>query len=367
MEPAEFRAAIPALSECVYLNTGAASPSPTGVVEAVESCLEHHEYAAPAAEGMYSAADSVFDETREAVADLLGADAHEIALTESTADGIGRIASAIDWTAGDAVVRTDCEHPAGVLPWRRLADTRGIEVRVVGTDRGRLDRDALVEQVDGARLLCLSSLSWNYGTRFPIREAVEIAHDAGAQVLVDAVQSPGQMAVDVEEWGADFVAAAGHKWLCGPWGAGFVYVADGATVSLEPERIAYRSVVDPGAADYEFKPGAQRLEIGTTSPAPYAGLRSAIETIERVGLETIESHVARLTDRLKDGLGERLLSPTAYESGLVTFADETPERTVERLADAGVRIRSLPEPEALRASVHVFNTAADIDTLLSEL
>lgn len=367
MEPTDLRGSIPALDECVYLNTGAASPSPVGVIEAVEACLDHHERVAPAGEGMYPAADAVFEDARNAVAGLLGARPTEVALTESTADGISRIASAIPFDEGDVVLRTDCEHPAGVLPWRRLEDRSGIEVREVETDRGRLDIDAFAEIVEGARLVCTSSLSWNYGTRFPIGEIVEIAHDAGAQVLVDAVQSPGQVGVNVGEWGADFVAGAGHKWLCGPWGAGFLYVADGAIETLEPDRIGYRSVVDSSAVNYELKPGAARLEIGTTSPMPYAGLRAAITTIESVGLDTIETRVETLTDRLKTGLGDRLLSPRAYESGLVTFAADHPERVVSRLDEAGIKIRSLPEPDACRASLHVFNTADDVDALLAAL
>jgi selenocysteine lyase/cysteine desulfurase len=367
MDPTDFRARVPALDDCIYLNTGAASPSPVGVIDAVESCLERHERVAPAGEGMYAAAEGVFEDARAAVAGLLGARPDEIALTESTADGVSRIADAIDWEEGDMICRTDCEHPAGVLPWRRLMDTEGIEVREIETNHGRLDLDAFAEAVSDARLVCTSSIAWNYGTRFPIEEMAELAHDAGAQVLVDAVQSPGQVDIDVTEWNADFVAGAGHKWLCGPWGAGFLYVADDAAETLEPDRMSYRSVVDPSAADYELHPSAARLEIGTLSPAPYAGLRAAIGGIEDVGLERVEAHVEALTDRLKEGLGERLLSPREYESGLVTFAADDPDATVTRLDEEGIKIRSIPDPDALRASVHVFNDEADVDALLAAL
>ena len=367
MDTSELRADIPALRECIYLNTGAASPSPASVIEAVEACLDRHERVAPAGEGMYPAADAVFEEAREAVAGLLGAHPAEIALTESTADGISRVADAIPLEEGDIVVRTDCEHPAGVLPWERLRDLCGIEVREVATDRGRLDLDDFADAASDARLVCTSSLSWNYGTRLPIAEMTEIAHNAGAQVLVDAVQSPGQVDVDVNEWGADFVAGAGHKWLCGPWGAGFLYVADEATGGLEPDRIGYRSVRDPGASDYELNPGAARLEIGTTSPLPYAGLSAAIGTIKSIGLGAIESHIETLTDRCKDGLGDRLLSPRAYESGLVTFAADDPDELVATLDEVGIKIRSLPDPDACRASLHAFNTVEDVDALLTAL
>ena len=368
MDPLDLREEMPALDDVTYLNTGAASPVPRAVVEAATDEIEYQSYAAPAGEGMYPALFDSLETSREAVAGFLGADLDEVALTNSTADGISRIATALPWQAGDVVVRTDCEHSAGILPWERLRDVYGVEVRVLETHEGRVDLDDAKTVLDGADLLCLSSITWNYGTRFPVAELTDIAHDAGALTLVDAVQSPGQVDLDITEWGADFAVGAGHKWCCGPWGAGFLYVADDATDTLEPTRVGYRSVAAPDDDAFEFAPGVRRLEVGTTSPAPHAGLRAALDALESIGLSTAEDRIERLTDRLKDGLDDdRLLSPREYESGLVTIADDDPEATVERLSAAGIAIRSLPSPAALRASVHVFNTADDVDTLLDAL
>jgi selenocysteine lyase/cysteine desulfurase len=367
MDPADLRADIPALSECAFLNTGASGPSPRRVVDAVTRFNEHHKFAAPCGEGMYDAASEQRESARAAAAGLLGADPTEIALTRSTVEGVNIVANAIDWEPGDVVVHPDFEHPAGDLPWVHLADRAGIENRVLPTERGRLDLDALAEAVADARLLCISSLTWNYGTRIPVERVVDIAHDAGARVLVDAVQAPGQMPVDVGSWGADFVAASGHKWLMGPWGSGMLYVDGDVLADLDPARIGYFSVADAMADYCDFHPDARRFELGTTAIGPYAGLETAIETVQAVGFDTVQSRIERLTDRLKAGLGDRLLSPRDYESGLVTFAADDPEATVSRLADAGVRIRAIPEPAACRASVHVFNTAEDVDRLLEGL
>jgi len=364
MDPAELRAAIPALDRCTYCNTGASGPSPRNVVRAATDFLEQHAFEAPADEGPYVVAFDALEAARGIAAGHLGARPVDVAFTRSTADGINLVANAIDFQPGDVVVRTDLEHPAGTLPWDRLADTHDIEVRVVETETGRVDLDDLKAAVDGARLLLTSSLTWSHGTRLPVSEMVDIAHDAGAQVLVDAVQSVGQHPVDVREWGADFVATAGHKWLLGVWGSGMLYADPDAVDSLRQTRIGYRSVQEMGADDYAYHEGARRFEVGTTSPAPYAALAEAIETMESVGLDTIESRVAGLTDRLKEGLGDRLLSPERYESGLVTFEADDPEATVERLGEQGIVVRSLPHPEAVRASVHVFNTPEEIDRLL---
>ncbi|MFB6105421.1 MAG: aminotransferase class V-fold PLP-dependent enzyme [Halobacteriaceae archaeon] len=371
MDPADLRSEMPGVEDIAYLNTGASGPSPRRVVDAMRAVLEAHEYRSPGEEGMYTYAFEALETARESAADLLGADPAEVALTQSTTDGINRLACAIDWQPGDVVVRTDLEHAAGVLPWRRLADLRDVEVRVVETSGGRLDVDRVKDAVDGARLVCLSSLTWTHGTRLPVSAVVDVAHDAGAHVLVDAVQSPGQHPVDVREWGADFVAAAGHKWLLGPWGAGMLYVDADATAALAPRVAGYRGVEDAGDEGVAYKAGARRLEVGTVSPAPHAGLVAAVDLLEEVGIDAVQSRIERLTDRLKAGLGDRLLGPREYESGLVTFTDPDPDDTVQRLEEAGVYVRSLPNPDvdgrAVRASVHAFNTADDVDALLDAL
>ncbi|MFT4946776.1 MAG: cysteine desulfurase/selenocysteine lyase [Natronomonas sp.] len=367
MDPETLRSEIPAFEECIYLNWGASGPSPRSVVDAAAAFERYHQYESPANEGMYEAADEATGRAREAVANLLGTASRNVALTQSTADGINHVATSIDWQPGDVVVRTDTEHSAARLPWERMAELRDIEVRVLETTEGRLDLDDLTAAVSDARLLCFNSPTWSYGNCQPVEEIVDIAHDAGARVLVDAVQAPGQQPLAVEEWGADFVAGSGHKWLLGVWGAGFLYVGDDALDALAPTRIGYYSVEEYSAEQYEFHADARKFDLGTRSVAPFVALEAAIEQLQAVGLETVDRRISRLTDRLKEGLGDRLLSPQDSQSGLVTFAADDPEATVERLAERGIQIRSLPDPDACRASVHAVNTEEDIDRLLDAL
>ncbi|QAU13813.1 aminotransferase class V-fold PLP-dependent enzyme [Halorubrum sp. BOL3-1] len=366
MTPRELRADIPALGDAAYFNFGAHGPSPEYVVEAAASFVEDHEYGS-ATTDPYDSAFGTYEEVRERIASFVGAEPEEIALTESTTDGITRVAGAVDWEPGDVVVRTDLEHPAGVLPWKRL-EREGVEVRVLETEDGRVDRDAYAEAVADARLVCFSAITWTHGTRLPVADLVEIADDAGAFTLVDAVQSPGQVAMDVSEWGADAVAAAGHKWTLGPWGAGFLYVDRDAATDLAPRAVGYRSVEDPTGDEIEFKPAAGRFEVGTTTAAAHVGLVEALDAVDAVGLDAIESRIESLTDRLKAGVpDDRLLSPRAYESGLVTIDVDDPEATVERLADEGVVVRSLPGPDGVRASIHAVSTESEVDRLVDAL
>ena len=361
MDPAALRAAIPACEQCVYLNTGASGPAPRPVVEAVATAQRSHEFDVRPS-GHYEAAAELRATARASIAAHVGCRPDEVALAASTGDGLSRIANAIEWTDGDTVVRTDLEHPSGVLPWRRLA-AAGVEVRTVSCPDGRLPMDAYTDAVRDARLVCLSSESWLHGTRLPVAEASAVANDAGAVVVVDAVQTVGQHPVGVREWGADAVCASGHKWLLGPWGAGFLYVAPEALSAFRPRHLGYASVTDPTGAGLEYAPDASRFELSTTAVATYAGLVEAIDLLEAVGLGTVESRIERLTDRLRAGLGDRLGSPDRYESGLVCFEVPDAERFVERADEADVAVRTVPGG-GVRASVHVFNTAADVDALL---
>ncbi|MWV65796.1 aminotransferase class V-fold PLP-dependent enzyme [Halorubrum sp. JWXQ-INN 858] len=366
MDPLDLRADAPALSEATYLNYGAHGPSTRSVVEAAESMLERHEYGSATADP-YEVAFASYDDARERIAAFIGGEGDDVALTESTTDAINRIAGAIDWEPGDIVVRTDLEHPAGVLPWRRL-EREGVEVRVVDTAGGRIDVDAFADAVADAELACFSALTWTHGTVLPVRELCEIAADAGAFSLVDAVQVPGHRRMDVAEWGADAVAAAGHKWPLGPWGSGFLHVDRDAAAALSPRAVGYRSVTEPTGDGLAYEPGARRFEVGTTSPAPHAGLVAALDAVEAVGLDAIETRIAALTDRLKAGIDEeRLLSPSGFESGLVTVAVDDPEAVVERLGERGIVVRSLPHPEAVRVSVHAVTTEAEVDAVAAAL
>ncbi len=367
MTPIELRESVPGLADGVYMNFGAHGPSPRPVVEAAEGFLESHEYDVPTAGDPYEVAFEEYDRTRERLAALIGADPDEVALTESTTAGVNAVATALDWEPGDVVVRTDVEHPAGVLPWQRL-EREGVEVRELETTEGRLDEAAFAEAVEDAKLVCFSALTWTHGTRLPVSDLVDVANETGTFTLVDAVQVPGQVPVDVTEWGADAVAAAGHKWLLGLWGSGFLYVDRAVAESMAPHTVGYRSVETPTADQFEYAAGARRFEVGSANPAPHVALQTAVDLVDEVGVDRIRERIARLAGRLATSVpDERLLSPADPESGLVSVAVDDPAATVERLAEEGIVVRSLPDPAAVRASVHAVNTDEEVDRLARAL
>ena len=367
MKALELRDEIPRLTDDIYLNYGAHGPSPEPVVTAAQQSIEQQEYAYSGNENPYETAGAVFDSCREAIAAHLGVSPEWIGLTESTTAGINAIAGSIDWEPGDIVVRTDLEHAAGILPWKRL-EAHGVSVRVVETENGRIDLDEFTEAVSGARLACFSALTWTHGTSLPVRELVDIAREQGALSLVDAVQVPGQQPVDLTEWNADIVAAAGHKWLLGLWGSGFLAIRPESIAELEPRSLGYRSVDDVSKTPLDYYPDARRFEIGTTNPAPFAALERALTLTEAIGINAIHSRIITLASHLIESVpAANRLSPATPESGLVAFEVPEPEETVTRLQERGITIRALPYPSAIRLSVHAVSTREEIDTVAAVL
>ncbi|MFB6194335.1 MAG: aminotransferase class V-fold PLP-dependent enzyme [Halobaculum sp.] len=360
--PGELRTSIPACGSVAYFNTGATGPTPEPILDTVDRWHRRHKTDVLIESDPYAVGFDAYDACRERVAPFLGADPAEVALAESTGDALSAVIAALELESGDRVVTTDLEHPAADLPLGYLRDRRGIEIERVATDAGRIDTDRFAAAVADAEVACFSSLSWNYGTLLPVEELVGIARDAGAFTLVDAVQEPGHRPLDVTAWGADAVAASGHKWLLGVWGSGILYVDGDAADRLHPAQLSYRGAA--AADDPRPAAGARRFERGTASIAPHVGLAESVRFADSVGMETVSAEVRRLADRLVSGLdADRVLSPTDAETGLVTVDVPEPEATVERLRDAGVAIRSLPDPDAVRASVHAFNTDREVDRL----
>ncbi len=353
-----LRGSIPLLGDTVYLNTGASGPTPQPVEAAVQQAsVEHGEshrsdpygYLAEAAE-----------DSRSCVADLVGCSVDQVALTSNTTEAINRVADCYRWSEADTVVTTELEHPAGRLPWQRLSEVHGVEVHVVSADETGVDQVEFRDAVEDAKLACFSSRSW-LAVDLSVETLVEIAHDRGCDVVVDAAQSIGAEAVDVTDWGADYVAAPGHKWLLAPWGTGFLYAREPSSCGGQT-RAGYRSSGDPDGS-MELYDDARRFHVSTESPALLRGLEAAVDMFGKLDAEEVEQRIEDLATQLEESLGDRVVSRAG---GLVRFTAEDPNRTVEWLKEDDVVLRALPD-DSLRASVHAFNTEGDVERLLEAI
>jgi selenocysteine lyase/cysteine desulfurase len=226
---------------------------------------------------------------------------------------------------GDVVVITQYDHNAVLRPAHQLAQERGVEVRVLtGVPDGSIDYEEAAQKLKGARLLVLNHGSNVLGTVLDLRKLTELAHDAGARVLVDAAQSAGHIPMNVAEDDVDMVALTGHKGLLGPQGTGALWVREG--VDIEP---LLRGGTG-GDSSMRDMPGVypDHLEAGTSNAPGIAGLLAGIEWIQARSVAALHEHGAELKMRLHDGLTSipelRVLSPSAPEGvALVTMVPNT--------------------------------------------
>ncbi len=320
--------------------------------------------------------DAEIERVRGRAAELLGATPEEVAFVKNTTEGLGLVATGLDWQRGDQVVTCDLEYPSNVYPWWSLAE-RGVETVMLRGHDGRLPLAAVEDALSSprARLLALSSVEFGSGFRNDLDALGRLCRERGVLFCVDGIQSLGCLPTDVEASGVDFLAADGHKWLCSVEGAGLFYCSRRVIDRVTPRIVGWRSVTDNHDYDRyhtELQPGAGRFEEGTPNTPGIFALGAAIDLLLELGVEAIAQRVLALTDRLVAGLearGAHLLSPRGpgEASGIVSFqlGSEPPDRTAARLRAQGVFV--VVRRGGVRASPHFYNDEAEIDRLLDAL
>ena len=289
-------------------------------------------------------------------------------------------------SAADEILVSEMEHHSNIVPWQQLAERTGCRVRFAPiTDDGCLDLAALQQLVhERTRLVAITAVSNVLGTVNPVRRLVEIAHAAGALVLVDAAQSVPHGPSDVQAWDADFVAFSGHKML-GPSGVGVLYGRENLLDAMPPF-LGGGSMIRRVTLD-GFEPAElpAKFEAGTPPIVPALGLTSAIEYLDAIGLEKIEQYESIVTARAHEVLRSvgdvRLLGPSPdKKAGIVSFVmNGIHAHDVAQILDQhGVAIRAghhcaMPLHKRLgvtasnRASFYFYNTLHEVDQLATAL
>jgi len=371
-----LRRELPGLEGTLYLNTGTLGPSPRRVTERLFQLYREWQERGPGNPEVYQAAHAETRKAAERVASFVGVQGDELALTGNATDGINIVANGIEWKAGDEVVISDQEHPAGLLIWLHLRQTKGIRVRIA-----RLSADGRLRNVEEVaslltprtRLVALSHVTCMTGLRLPAREITEAAHARGVPILFDGAQSAGQFPLDLRALGCDFYALNGHKWLLGPVGTGALYVSRTALVDLRPDRVGggstdqFRYAEDGPLA---FPATATRFEFGTRCYPLHSVWPEALAFLEEVGLAVIREESLRLSMLLRRELaaipGVTVLGPSGdpeLMTGMVTcrVAGYTGQGLYEALLKRfGVVSRPVVELEATRFSTAFFNTEEEI-------
>jgi cysteine desulfurase/selenocysteine lyase len=376
----------------IYLDSGATSQKPEVVIEAVANHLREHN--ANVHRGVYALAqeaDAAYDGARKQVAAFVDTQPETTIFTKNVTEAINLVA--YSWGranvgAGDAVLITQMEHHANIVPWQVLCRERGAELRYLEVDeRGEISLDRLDAELarGDVRMVAVTHVSNVLGTILPVAEIVARARAAGAVSLVDGAQAVPHMPVDVAAIGADFYAWTGHKAL-GPTGIGVLHGRREILESMEPFLTGGDMIasVDFQSATWNELP--YKFEAGTPPIAEAVGLGAAVEYLSGLGMDRVRAHERALTgymlERLADVPGLRVTGPPEAQArgGLASFTIEGMHpHDIAELADRGgvcIRaghhcaqplMRCLGVSATARASIGVYNEPSDIDALVDAL
>ena len=369
----------PGCLNLIHFDNAGASLMPRVVMEAV---VEHLELEARI--GGYQAADAERDRVeavRASVARLINATPSEIALLENATRAWQNVFYAFDFAPGDRILVGRSEYSSNYLACLQVARATGAEIVVVDDDEaGQIDVDALRRTIDDrVKLISLAHVPTGGGLINPAAEVGRVARDAGIPFLLDATQSVGQLVIDVEEIGCDFLSATGRKFVRGPRGTGFLYVRSERLEGIHPPMVDTRAATWVSRDAYQLRDDARRFETWEVSYALQLGLGRAVDYALALGLDAIEPRVISLARSLRATLSEipgvSVHDTGRRQCGIVTFSvtDRPAGEVVASLEALGANthVAGLQDsrldfehrglPDLVRASVHYYNTEDEID------
>ncbi len=365
-DPLGVRGDFPVVEEGVYLDSAYIAPSPTPAVEAVRAFLDAKTRSPLSLGAMVEEADAV----RRKFARLIGATEPEIGLLYSTSDGENIVAGSLDLGPGDNVVIDDLHFQTTYVLYQHLAETKGVEIRVVPSLDGGVPVDAFADRIDGrTRVVSVAWVSNQNGYRHDLAALAQLAHAHGTYLYADAIQGIGSLDLDVKEVGIDFLTAGTYKWLLAGHGVAPLYVREELLDLVVPDRYGHLHVSETlGEYRYRLHDDARKYGYASMAFESVYQLSAALDYLLRIGVKDIERHTVGLAHRLHEGLtahGMAVWTPSGNQSAIVTFEPGRDVETVRRsLDEARIKLSFRDGGAKLRASVALFNTAEEIDLLL---
>jgi selenocysteine lyase/cysteine desulfurase len=361
-----------------YLNSASYSPLPRRTQEAARAAVGR--------KGAPWTLDAAFanrqhERARAAAARLINADASDVALISSVSYGVATVGKILSIPAGMRVLVLENDHSSPILEWQTRAASAGFTIETV---RQPPDGDwtsavmAAIERPGAARLALasISSVHWSDGGLIDVAKVGAALKRQGALFLIDATHAVGVLAMDVKSLDPDFVIFPTYKWLIGPYGRAFIYMAKRHQNGIPLEqtgfgRRAVRSEAEVYFADVSYVPGARRFDMGERDH--FISMEMAaigMEMMAEWGADAVVARLAMLNERIADGLsGSKVrLMETRFRSPHILslgFAGGLPAGLVEGLAADGVYVA--PRLSRMRISPHVFNDEEDADRFVAAL
>ncbi len=397
--PSDLKDRFPLLSqivnghEIVYLDSAASSQKPDCVIDAMNNYYETinanvhrgaYEIAAQATEEM--------EQARRRIASFIGCQSpHEVVFTKNATESFNLIARSwggSNLSEGDAVLITDMEHHANIVPWQILSAEKGFEIRWLPlTPDGLLDLDQLDQLLDGVKMVSVTAMSNVLGTLNPVSEIAERAHAAGALVAVDGSQYVPHLPTDIQELQADLLCFTGHK-MCGPTGIGVLWGREELLDSMPPFLGGGEMILDVRRDGFTPNELPHKFEAGTPPIAEIIGLGAAVDFLDSLGMENVRQHEIALTDyalrSLNDKYGDEIVihgpSDPLQRGGVISleYRDVHPHDLSQVLDQRGICIRAghhcakplmkeLGVVATSRASMYLYNDESDVDALVDSL
>ena len=399
LDVAAIKADFPMLSKeidgkrLVYLDSGATSQKPNAVIDAMDDYYRNA-YASVnrGAYRLAAEATDLFEAARADIAKFINApNDHEVIFTKNATEAFNLFVQAwggANLGPGDAVVISEMEHHANIVPWHILRERLGFELRWIPlTDNGQLDLTNLDTLLDGAKVVSITAMSNVLGTLNPIRELADAAHAAGALMVADGSQFVPHLPTDVQAMGVDAFVFTGHK-MCGPTGVGVLW---GTTELLEamPPFLGGGDMIMQVTKE-GFTPNVlpHKFEAGTPNIAEVIGLGAAVRYLDGLGMENIREHEVSLTAyalrSLKERFGDDITvhgpAEPATRGGVLSieYKDVHPHDISQVLDQDNVYVRAghhcakplmkvMGVNATARASLYLYNDEADVDAFADAL
>jgi len=319
-------------------------------------------------------------DTKKQFARLIGASDEEIFFAPTTTTALNIVAHMLNYKRDSNVVTNDMEYFSNVIVWLRQR-AKGVKVKIAHNKDMELSAETFHNLVDNnTAALPVGQVGWFNGFKHDLSLLSEIAHEKGAYLVVDGIQSVGGMKIDVKKEGIDFLAAGTYKWLLGPGGAAFLYIrrqlAEESTPffiygqTLRKETLE-RNLYDKfDMYDLAYGDSAKRHDMVVFNRAAYVGSWFSMNLILEYGIENVENRIRGLVEYLIEkllSLGFRLQTPLSAEKrfGIVNFKVKDNRTAAKKLEEAGVIVAA--RVGGLRVSPHFFNTKSDIDILVEKV
>ena len=250
----------------------------------------------------------------------------EIIFTRNTTEGINLVANSLFFKPGDVVLISDKEHNSNLIPWQKLARTKGVTLKIIPSlPDNTFDINAYAQLLrEPVRLVALGMTSNLDGVTLPAAEIIDLAHQHQALVLLDAAQTAPHHQLNVRALDADFVAFSGHKML-GPSGTGVLYGKYSLLEEMEPFLVGGDTVSNSTYTSAEFLPPPEKFEAGLQDYGGIIGLGAAVDYLQKVGFKNIQKHELELNTLITNGLsdvpGIKFIGPAdpALRGGIITF------------------------------------------------